>query len=262
MAEFNPGGATSLDQAVKLRYEANADTNVFTDAERAKLGGVAAGATANATDAGLRDRATHTGMQPVATVSGLQAVLDGKAEIGHGHAEATTGSAGFLRASDKAKLDGIAAGATVNSPDAYLKDRVNHAGTQAIATVTGLQSALDVKAALGMAQSFTAAQGTAVVTLTDGATIATDASLSNQFKVVLGGNRTMAAPTSLVEGRLYEWEIKQDATGGRALTWASLFRWPGGTAPTLQTGAGASDIITARYNGTNLHCVHSGGWAA
>ena len=47
-------------------------------AMKTKLDGIAAGATANATDAQLRDRATHTGSQAISTVSGLQAVLDGK----------------------------------------------------------------------------------------------------------------------------------------------------------------------------------------
>jgi hypothetical protein len=81
MAEFNPGTAADLNEAVKLRYEANADTNAFSDAEKAKLAGVANGATQNATDASLRDRATHTGQQPIGSVTGLQTALDGKAAL-------------------------------------------------------------------------------------------------------------------------------------------------------------------------------------
>lgn len=42
---------------------------------------------------------------------------------------------------------GIVAGATVNATDAALRDRASHTGTQAISTVTGLQTALDGKAA-------------------------------------------------------------------------------------------------------------------
>jgi hypothetical protein len=46
-------------------------------ADKAKLDGVQAGATANATDAQLRDRATHTGTQAAATISDLaEAVRD------------------------------------------------------------------------------------------------------------------------------------------------------------------------------------------
>lgn len=49
-----------------------------TSAMKTKLDGIAAGATANATDAQLRDRATHTGTQAISTVSGLQTALAGK----------------------------------------------------------------------------------------------------------------------------------------------------------------------------------------
>jgi len=42
----------------------------------------------------------------------------------------------------KNKLDGIAAGATVNSSDSHLLNRTNHTGTQAISTITDLESTL------------------------------------------------------------------------------------------------------------------------
>ena len=67
--------------------------------------------------------------------SGNDAVID----------DATTVNAGVLSAADKTKLDGIATGATANATDAQLRDRTTHTGTQAIATVTGLQAALDAK---------------------------------------------------------------------------------------------------------------------
>ena len=263
MAEFNPGGAASLDEAVKLRYEANPDTNAFTDAEQTKLAGVSAGATQNASDAALRDRATHTGTQAIATVTGLQAALDGKAPLASptftGVRQAPTADVDDPLQFDNRLATTAFVGDVYDQLDA-LKANALHG--HLVADVTGLQAALDAKAALAVAQSFAAAQGTAVVALTDGATIATDAALSNQFKVTLGGNRTMGAPTNLVEGRVYEWEIKQDGTGSRTLTWNAIFRFPGGAAPVLQTAAGASDIVTARFNGTNLHCIHSGGWTA
>ncbi|KFJ11274.1 hypothetical protein DR66_2786 [Delftia acidovorans] len=50
--------------------------NDFSDEAAAKLGGVATGATKNATDAQLRDRSTHTGEQAIASVTGLQDALD------------------------------------------------------------------------------------------------------------------------------------------------------------------------------------------
>jgi hypothetical protein len=55
-------------------------TEDYTTAEKTKLAGIAAGATANSTDAALRDRASHTGTQPISSVSGLQGALDAKQE--------------------------------------------------------------------------------------------------------------------------------------------------------------------------------------
>lgn len=46
---------------------------------------------------------------------------------------------------EKSKLSGIASGATANDTDANLKNRANHSGSQAISTITGLQTELDAK---------------------------------------------------------------------------------------------------------------------
>lgn len=54
---------------------------------------------------------------------------------------------------EKTKLGGIAANATANSPDATLLSRSNHTGSQAISTVTGLQTALDGKASVSHTHS-------------------------------------------------------------------------------------------------------------
>ena len=51
---------------------------------------------------------------------------------------ATTSAAGSMSAADKAKLDGVAAGATANATDAQLRDRSTHTGTQSAGTITGL----------------------------------------------------------------------------------------------------------------------------
>lgn len=78
-------------------------------ADKGKLDGIAAGATANATDAQLRDRATHTGAQAIGTVTGLQGALDAKL------AAADKGAAGGV-----APLDGNAL-----IPAAYLPSFVD-----------------------------------------------------------------------------------------------------------------------------------------
>lgn len=53
----------------------------YTATERTKLAGIAATATANATDAQLRDRSTHTGTQPTSSVTGLDDALGSKADL-------------------------------------------------------------------------------------------------------------------------------------------------------------------------------------
>jgi hypothetical protein len=62
---------------------------------------------------------------------------------GNAHAIAVAGGdAGFLSGADKTKLDGIQAGASANSADAHLLNRVNHTGEQPIASIVGLETAL------------------------------------------------------------------------------------------------------------------------
>jgi uncharacterized protein (DUF2141 family) len=106
-----------------------------------------------------------------------------------------------------------------------------------------------------VAQSYTAQQNFGTATLTDGATINWNMNTQQVAKVTLGGNRTMAAPSNLVDGGTYILRIIQDGTGSRTLTWNSVFKWPGGTAPTLTTTAAAIDMVTFISDGTNLYGV-------
>lgn len=92
----------------------------------------------------------------------------------------------------------------------------------------------------------------AVVSLTDAATIATDASLGTVFTVTLGGNRTLGNPTNMVAGQLYRWIIVQDGTGTRTLAYGSAFTWPAGSVPTVTATAAAISVINALYDGSKL----------
>lgn len=90
-------------------------------------------------------------------------------------------------------------------------------------------------------------------TLTDGTTVNWDTNSGNFATLTLGGNRTLAAPTNLKNGGSYVLILKQDATGTRTVTWNAVFKWAGGTAPTLTTTASATDILTFISDGTNLY---------
>lgn len=87
--------------------------------------------------------------------------------------------------------------------------------------------------------------------LTDGATINTDASLGTNFYVTLGGNRNMAAPTNPSDWKVIRYYITQDGTGSRTLTWDASFRFSTAIpSPTLTTTASFSDYIEFMYNPT------------
>ena len=121
-------------------------------------------ATTNDTDANLKARANHTGTQAQSTVTNLVSDLAAKqASLTFGLADsnAVQINSSTVADNDFAKftasgLEGrdatemrsdlnVANGATANDTDANLKARANHTGTQAISTVSGLQTALDSK---------------------------------------------------------------------------------------------------------------------
>lgn len=98
---------------------------------------------------------------------------------------------------------------------------------------------------LDAAQTFTKAQTTALVTLTYASpTTSVDGSLSNNFQLQLTGATTaLGNPTNVVAGQILNIAVRQDATGGRALTFGSAYKFPGG-APTVTSGASKEDLIS------------------
>jgi hypothetical protein len=96
---------------------------------------------------------------------------------------------------------------------------------------------------LSVANTWTAGQRAEITTLTDGATITPNLNDSNNYVVVLGGNRTIANPTNITAGQSGSIFITQDGTGSRTASWGSYWDWATGTAPTLSTGASQVDRI-------------------
>lgn len=154
-------------------------------------------------------------------------------------------------------------GVTINSSDALLKTRTQHAqvaleciGTNEFTLIGERNAGTLGYAVLVGGNAFEGAQTVEFVALTDAATIATDAALSNHFSVTLGGNRTLANPTNLRDGGIYNWRVKQ-STGSHTLAYGSKFKWPAGAAPTLSTAAGAVDRIVGQYHAGDdvIECV-------
>jgi len=118
-------------------------------------------------------------------------------------------------------------------------------GTQ---TVTGAKTFTSAVTMAGSATFTGSVQvSTAVnvntVTLTDAASITSSFDTGNTFVVTLGGNRTLAAPTSAGIGQTGSIRIIQDATGGRTLSYNTAWQFTDASAPVMDTSAGAQSIL-------------------
>lgn len=119
----------------------------------------------------------------------------------------------------------------------------------AASAVTVLRGSWVWWSAIGVSADLTAP----VATLTDGATINTDAAIARHFRVTLGGNRTLAAPTNAADGMRRVWELIQDGSSLRTITLASGaggFQLGGGVANVTPTGgaAGKRAFLGAIYS--------------
>jgi len=95
-----------------------------------------------------------------------------------------------------------------------------------------------------------------ITALTDGATITPDLTVSANFSVTLGGNRTLANPSAMTVGQSGSIFITQDATGSRTLAYGSYWDFANGTAPTLTTTASAVDRLDYIVRtSTSIHAV-------
>lgn len=105
--------------------------------------------TLRALDLDLDNHVLSTANPHSVTASQLNAETIGTAasaitahELSVNHPIADISTKGMLSSSDKNKLDNVADNATFNESNAYLLDRANHLNSQAIDTITGLDTAL------------------------------------------------------------------------------------------------------------------------
>jgi hypothetical protein len=146
-------------------------------------------------------------------------------------------------------------------PNVDATQRANHTGTQIAATISDFSEAVDdrVDALVSLGSGLTKtyndtsnSYGLSTVfqplaqTMSYAATITADAALGSLVKIgPLTGAITIAAPLNPVEGWSLIYYLKQDATGGRVVTWNSVFKYPpviDATAP-----ANAQDIAAFVY---------------
>ena len=90
-----------------------------------------------------------------------------------------------------------------------------------------------------------------VVSLTDAPSISVDASLGNDFRVTIAGNRTMVNPSNPTDGQRIVFEITQGAGGSYTISWGSDYGFSAGLPqPTLSTAQGKTDLLFFVYNAT------------
>lgn len=101
-----------------------------------------------------------------------------------------------------------------------------------------------------------------VQALTYASPIAWNMALGVNASVTLTGNTTLGAPTNMREGSSGILTITQDGTGSRTLAYNAVWKFAGGTAPTLSTTASAKDTI-AWYSpdGTNFYAQLTKNWS-
>jgi hypothetical protein len=232
--------------------------------------------TASASNRGVLSSADWTtfnnkGSGTVTSVTGTAPVVSsGGATPAISMAAATTSVSGYLTSTDwttfNNKGSGSVTSASVVSANGFSGTVATATTTPAITISTSITGVLKGNAtaisaatagtdyvAPGTATNFTVQQYFGTSTLTDGATISWAASTAQVATVTIAGNRTMAAPSGLVSGAFYALNVIQDSTGSRTMTWNTVFKWTGGTAPTLSTAANAKDFFVFRSDGTNLY---------
>ena len=134
------------------------------------------------------------------------------------------------------------------------------AGTEIVRIVQGGNSVRTAISAIatyfrGIINVFSKNQSVAFATLTDGATVSVDASLSNNFYLLLEGDRTLENPTNLTDGMVLNFWIKQDGVGGRTLAFDTKYQFIGNS--TLSETPGIVDVISGIYHGSSdsIECV-------
>ena len=96
---------------------------------------------------------------------------------------------------------------------------------------------------------------TGLVALTDGPAIAWDLAAAPNAAVVLGGDRTMSAPTGAENGGYYLLTVQQDATGGRSLAWDATYVFYRSGMSALDDAANARTKFAFVYEGDAMRCL-------
>ena len=182
--------------------------------------------------------ATATTLETARTIAGVS--FDGSANISLNN-NAITNGAGYITSADGGNA------ATLDSIDSsqFLRSDTADSSNSLISLNGGV--------------SITGRASSNVSTVSSGSTITLDMTSSTHFFVDLGTNTTFASPSnqSSAIGQSGSIFIQQDG-GSRTASFNSVFKFTGGTAPTLSTADNAVDRIDYVIKANNeIHAVIS-----
>lgn len=86
-------------------------------------------------------------------------------------------------------------------------------------------------------------------------TLTLDCDTSNVFTVTLTENVSSLVLNNIGSGQTVNVLLTQDGTGSRTMSWPASFKWPSGAAPSLSTGAGEVDLLTATRIGSSWYAT-------
>jgi hypothetical protein len=147
-----------------------------------------------------------------------------------------------------ASSDNLLATRTQSAQIALIADGANQFGVIGERNAPSLGVAL-----LDQANVFTRVQSVTPyrANISGAVSIDLSAAASNNLHLTLTGNVSSFALTNPTDGAVYNIRFIQDGTGSRTFAgFPSAFKFPGGTAPTFSTAAGAVDFVSCQYGGT------------
>ena len=172
----------------------------------------------------------------LSAIGKLQAQVSSKADSGHTHGAATTSASGFMSATDKAKLDGVAVGATnythpsTHSPDIISQDANNRFVTDAEKAAWSAK-----QAALGFTPENAGSKGAA----NGYAGLGADARVpASQLPLLDIADRAPIAPTLDLDFARQRYRVFDGAVGLKEIALADILTYTGsGRAYTDALGA-------------------------
>jgi hypothetical protein len=149
-------------------------------------------------------------------------------------------------------------GATSNPAAGFIKVYVNASGVVSVIDENGNNSKmlLDTNNLSDIASANLARvnlnQGLVSLGTLSG-NISSNCSLGNVFTVTLSGASTLINPTNLKAGATYSWIVKQDAVGGRTISFGNNFKFPSAIAPVATSGANSMDLYSGLSDGSIIY---------